>query len=79
MIKVHCNGCDEVIQKFHSRLRLYAGIWKDETGEDENDPIDVCDDCVRKNPLLRRLVEQIQAKPKPAADDPVAARRARRV
>jgi hypothetical protein len=76
MTKVHCNGCDEVIQKFHSRLRLYAGIWKDNEGDDEDDQIDVCDDCVRKNPLLRRLVDQMQAKPK--AETPAAVTRARR-
>lgn len=62
MTKVHCNGCDTVIQPFHSRLRLDARIWKGDSacGDDECD-VDVCDECVGKNPLLKRIAEELHA------------------
>jgi hypothetical protein len=61
MTKIHCNGCDEVIQNFHSRLRFYAAICKgDKEVSNAEDPIDVCAACVANNPLLRRLDEGMQ-------------------
>jgi hypothetical protein len=75
MRRIHCDGCDEVIAPFHSRLRLDAALWRGDAEECEDESRDVCMDCLKKNPLLQRFFDALAAKPKSGETEPVPLRR----